>query len=155
MNVNNTKALAEQHGLKFKDCGGGHVQLSNHGVLVNYYPDSKKRTAHIAGGASVPHCSPWDAVKLCMESGKPGLKPKKRNISKNGPVRKDIRPKKTNPAGLKHFHNNDSLPWDGEGFTFHPADELRHEAYLIIQAANVTAYELREQALELDKEPAI
>ena len=145
--IEKTKNMAKQYGLKFKDHGGGHIQLENHGVQVNYYPNSKKRTAYVKGGDSVPHCSPFDAIRLCMQSGKPGLKPKKKKITRNPPPETTLQSVKTNPMGLKHFYSGDTPPWETEPpFRFnHPSDELRAVAYVYEQKAErirVTATEI-------------
>ena len=126
--IANTKALAESHGLKFKDCSNGHVQIEGHGIQVNYWPNSKKRTACVKNGESVLHCSPWDAVRLAMVSGKPGLKPKNKNISKNGPDFK-VKSARTNPAGIKHFYAGNILPWEFPTFIMCQSDRLRIAAY--------------------------
>lgn len=134
-NIQNTEALAKSHGLEFTDCGGGHVQIKGHGVLVNYWPDSKNRTAHILGGQAVKHCNPYDAVKLCMTSGNTTLKPKKA-VTKDGPEI-DLRPVRTNPAGLKHFYDGDIPPWEFPSKIMCQSDILRLQALELRDAADM------------------
>lgn len=133
-NISNTKALAESHGLEFTDHGGGHVQIKGHGVLVNYWPDSKNRTAHVLGGGAVKHCNPYDAVKLCMTSGKATLKPKDA-VSENGPE-VDLRPFTTNPAGVKHFYDGARPPWGFPSKIMCESDNIRVQALALRDAAD-------------------
>lgn len=42
------ECFAARNNVKVIDRGGGHIQLKGK-LLVNYYPDSKKKTAYIAG----------------------------------------------------------------------------------------------------------
>ena len=108
------KQLCKSYALEFKDCGNGHVQIKGHGSLVNYWPESKRRTAFVkATGESVPHCSNWDAVKLCMQNGKVGLKPRKKAITKE--AAKDIKPTLTNPMQHESFYNGETPPWEFPG----------------------------------------
>ena len=137
--IDNTKALAESHALEFKDCGGGHVQIKGHGVLVNYWPDSKNRTAHVVGGESVKHCNPYDAIKLCQTGKKVTLRPKKKP-SKHGPDF-DPQPVVTNPAGLKHFYTGERPPWEYPTMIVCQPDLLR-----------LQAHELRDQAIYMEAE---
>lgn len=129
--ITQTQKLAESYALNFKDCGGGHVQISNHCVLVNYWPESAKRTAYINGGKSHKHCSPWDAVRLCLLSGKPGLAPKKKRITKNAP-QVDLKDTKTNPAGIKNLYDGDRPPWEYKDFIMCESDNLRIKAYQLV-----------------------
>ena len=125
--IQQTKGFAESHALKFTDHGAGHVQIEGHGVLVNYYPLSKRQTAHVKGGETIYHCTPWDAVKLCLGSAKKGLRPDKKP-SKNGPDF-DMTPVSTNPAGIKHFYTGNIPPWEIQGeFIMAASDLLRIEA---------------------------
>lgn len=52
------KALAKaaaSHGLEVIDRGNGHYQIIGGALLVNYYPDSKRKSAYIAGMVSAHH----------------------------------------------------------------------------------------------------
>ncbi|MCK5640643.1 MAG: HNH endonuclease [Gammaproteobacteria bacterium] len=66
MSYNELKSLANQKGVGFTDMGGGHIQLRG-SLLVNYYPDSKKKTAYVAGtkkpkfGVTLEH-----AIDMCF-----------------------------------------------------------------------------------------
>ena len=143
--VQETKMLAEAHGLIFKDCGNGHVQLSNHGVLLNYWPNSKGRTAHIPQtGQKQSNCSPWDAVSLCLNAAKPGMRPdviRKKKLPKNKP-KVNLGSTKTNPAGIKHLYSGETPPWEFKDFMMAHSDRLR-----------IRALRLKEKANQLDAEP--
>jgi hypothetical protein len=124
--IKNTEQLAKANALKFTDHGNGHVQIEGHGTLVNYWPNSKSRTAHIKNGETVKHCSPWDAVRLCLTKSSQYIKPKK--VSKNAPA-VELEPIKTNPAGIKNFYNGKAAPWDFDEFIICQSDQLRIDAY--------------------------
>jgi len=49
------RELAKRFGLTVKDCGNGHFQVLGGLVLVNYWPDSKKRTAYIGSTRNGEH----------------------------------------------------------------------------------------------------
>lgn len=144
-----TRALAESSALKFKDCGNGHVQISGHGRLVNYWPESKKRTAMSDTGRKEVNCSPWDAVRMCMTESAEGMKPKK--IPKNRPDF-SLKPIITNPAKLKHFYDGDKPPWEEDNDHVMPwsTDELRLSAYRL----HCDAQRLWAEADSIDQEVA-
>lgn len=121
---NELELLAKSHSIEFTDLGNGHVQLKGHGTLVNYWPESKNKTVHVKNGETIKHCSAWDAVRICMTSGKPGLRPKLKNISKNGPSF-DLFPITTNPSGLRNFYNGKIPPWEFDEFIICESDRLR------------------------------
>lgn len=133
-NIQNTQALAESHGLEFIEHDGGHVQIKGHGVLVNYWPDSKNRTAHVHGGQTLKHCNPYDAVKLCMTGGKTTLKPKKA-ITESGPEI-DLRPFTTNLAGVRHFYDGDKPPWEYPSKIMCESDNIRVRALMLRNVAD-------------------
>lgn len=61
--------LAEPHGLTVKDCGNGHLQITGGPLLVNYYPESKRRSAYIAGTTQrYEHVSIQKAIEMAMEA---------------------------------------------------------------------------------------
>lgn len=63
----NLEALAKKSGVTFKDCGNGHIQLKGD-LLVNYYPESKFKSAYIAGTTKkTKHVSPEQAIALCFK----------------------------------------------------------------------------------------
>jgi len=141
-----TKQLAKAYSVEFKDCGSGHIQLKGHGVLVNYWPESKRKTLYSPTlERRETNCLPWDAVRLCLSGAKPGMKPSK---PKKNRANFSLKPVHTNPAKLKHFYTGDTPPWEGEGFEFNSAgDRLRHEAWILEQ----NAIALRVQANEMDE----
>lgn len=61
------ETLCRKNGVEFKNCGKGHLQLKGH-FLVNYYPESKKRSAYVAGTTkAVNYVTPKQAVEMCMK----------------------------------------------------------------------------------------
>ena len=147
--ITELKSLSAAHGIEFKDCGKGHIQLSAHGNLINYWPNSKKKTLYSPTlDLRENHVTPWDAIRLCMSKAKPGMRPKRnRDIPKNKP-NFELKGVKRNPSGLKHLYSGDAAPWEGTGFEFGSAsDELRHQAYQKTQEAIL----LQAQAKEMDK----
>lgn len=43
------KKLTDEKGLQVVDCGNGHLQIRGGALLVNYWPESKRRSAYVAG----------------------------------------------------------------------------------------------------------
>lgn len=61
-------ALAKKNNVEYIDKGKGHIQLKGV-LLVNYYPDSKLRTAYINGmKGSTKHVTPEKAVMMANEA---------------------------------------------------------------------------------------
>lgn len=150
-----TKRMAESHGLDFTDCGGGHVQIRGNGVLANYYPQSRRRTAYSPDtGERLTNCTPYNACKMAMKgAGKASdVRPKAhRKPRKNGPPEDDIKPVRTNPAGLCHVYDGDVPPWDESlgPFRFETdSDRMRYEAWRKEDEATA----MRAHADELDEE---
>ena len=143
--IHDTEQLCKAYALEFKDCGNGHVQLSGHGNLVNYWPLSKKRTAHPKGGEPVRHCKPWDAVRLCLHGAKASLRVKGTSKIKNQ-ANFDIKPYHTNPAGIKHFYEGKRPPWEGKGFICAADDLMRIVAHRLETGGAIDG-ELMESAL--------
>lgn len=140
--IEQTKGYAESHGLEFKDCGNGHVQIKGHGALVNYYPMSKRRTAfNSTTGRTDTHCTPWDAVKLCMNSAKEEIKPKAKP-SKRGPDF-DVKPAKTK-TWVKNLYFGEVPPWDESlgDFRMAPSDVLRVQAKELLAQADFVDCEM-------------
>ena len=125
--------LAEANALKFKDCGNGHIQISGHGTMVNYWPESKKRTAH-CNGNTAPNCSAWDAVRLCLTNAKSVMKPKK--TTKN-PPQVTLEPMTGNAAGIRHFYDGEKPPWEYPTMIQAHSDMLRIEAYQLQGEADI------------------
>ena len=135
-NIDQTRMLAESHALEFKDNGGGHIQISGHGIQVNYWPDSKNQTAHMVGGDTIKHCRPFDAVKLCMTKGKTDLRIKKKHVSKNGPDF-SLKPVRTNPAGIIHFYSGAIPPWEFPTMIRCESDNIRLESMALRDKADM------------------
>lgn len=148
--IEKTKRLAESHSVQFKDCGEGHIQLRAHGNLVNYYPLSKRRTLYSPTlNRRETNCTPWDAVRVCLSEAKKNMKPiPERKLPRNTP-QVNLKPVRTNPAGLKHFYDGDIPPWEESAEGFQPlaySDALRLTAYRMEQNALM----IRAKAEELD-----
>ena len=45
--ISKLRKLAESNGLTLKDCGNGHIQITGGPMLVNYWPQSRKRTCYV------------------------------------------------------------------------------------------------------------
>ena len=62
----NIKSLAKKHGVEYKERGNGHIQLKG-ALLVNYYPQSKAKTAYIAGTTEgKKNVTPKQAIQMCF-----------------------------------------------------------------------------------------
>lgn len=116
--IQELRQLCDSYTVKLEEFGNGHCRLSNHGVSLDYWPNSKKRTV-FKDGQRIEHVSPFDAVQLLKRDAQVSVrKPKKRPTAPP----KNIKPARTNPAGLKHFYEGDDPPWEGEE-DGHPADD--------------------------------
>lgn len=62
--------LAEIEGLHVNEVVHDHFHITGRGYLVNYWPNSKRMTAQVAGLTGVPHCTPWDAIQMALGFGK-------------------------------------------------------------------------------------
>jgi 5-methylcytosine-specific restriction endonuclease McrA len=61
------KELSEKNGVEFIDKGNGHIQLKGK-LLVNYYPNSKCRTAYISGTTgSRKNVTPEQAIEMTYQ----------------------------------------------------------------------------------------
>lgn len=81
---------AAARGLTVDHLGNGHYQIKGGNALVNYYPESKKRTAYVAGTRGGHEgCDPRKAVSLAV------VKPRN----------KDLLPASC-PHSPKHWSNN-------------------------------------------------
>lgn len=67
----NLRQLAEKHHpgeCQIINCGDGHIQIQGR-LLVNYYPESKKRTAYIdATKQGRHHVSPEQALSMAFQA---------------------------------------------------------------------------------------
>lgn len=72
--VDALRKAAAVHGLQVVEKGIGHFQIVGGVLLVNYYPESRQRTAYIQGmAASHKHVTPEAAVLLSVQpNGLPG-----------------------------------------------------------------------------------
>lgn len=60
--------MAEARGVEYIEKPNGHIQLKGP-LLVNYYPDSKSKSAYVAGTKkSVKHVWPKQALDMCFEA---------------------------------------------------------------------------------------
>lgn len=137
--ISETRRLAESHGLDFRDCGEGHIQIRGNGLVVNYWPMARKQTVYCPElGRRETGCTPWNAVKMCMAGGKRDLRPKAhKKPPKRGPSPKDTKTKHSNPAGLCHFYGGDVPPWD---------DSLGEFRYIGTDVMRAHALDLERQA---------
>lgn len=61
------KTLALESGVEYIDKGNGHIQLKG-ALLVNYYPNSKSKSAYIAGTKRASkQVTPEEAIKMCFQ----------------------------------------------------------------------------------------
>lgn len=73
---------ASDAGATVKDCGGGHYQIRGR-LLVNYWPESKKRSAHVAGTThGKHHVSPTEAVQMAFTP--PPIAPEHKKDTRHG-----------------------------------------------------------------------
>lgn len=62
------KIAASPHNLQVVERGKGHFQIHGKGLLVNYYPDAKNRSAYVAGTTKrFNHVTPAEAIKMALE----------------------------------------------------------------------------------------
>ena len=65
-NVSVLMDLAQKHGVELIERPNGHYQLKGQ-LLVNYYPESKNRSAYVAGTKrAVKHVAPDQAIGMCF-----------------------------------------------------------------------------------------
>ena len=76
--------LATAAGLTVMERGAGHIQLTGGPFLVNYYPDSKRRSAYIAGTtkAAESNVTPERAVAMAFEKPRLAIKDDRRSSYK-------------------------------------------------------------------------
>lgn len=59
---------ADRHGLVVQECGAGHFQILGGKLIVNYYPESRRKSAYIQGmKAAHHHVDVKRAVALALE----------------------------------------------------------------------------------------
>lgn len=78
---NKIERLANEAGLKYKNNGGGHIQIIGP-LLVNYYPLSKNRSCYVSGTVKAhKNVTPEQAIGMCSNAPllASGAKKNKRN----------------------------------------------------------------------------
>ena len=140
--IEETRLVAESHGDKFHDLGNGHVQLRRKNVLVNYWPASRRKTAHRVGASAILNCSPEDAVKLVCSTQHPA----RAGSAASGSVNKRTSVLQSsgnqsacNPAGVRHLYKGERAPWEFSSLIMSEPDRLRVAAYLTHSAAVAAA----------------
>ncbi|OYV38939.1 MAG: hypothetical protein B7Z80_08670 [Rhodospirillales bacterium 20-64-7] len=107
---------ARTRGLEVRDCGQGHLQIVGGPLLCNFYPESKKRTAYIAG-TTHRHTgvTPERAVEMCFEAPKPSAMARIDQRSKNSQARR-------NQVKRMRVRNGENCHWCGKPMLFrgHP-----------------------------------
>lgn len=64
------KKMCQARGVEYVDRGNGHIQLLGP-LTVNYYPDSKKRSAYVAGTTKGRNdVTPEQALAMCFKPPK-------------------------------------------------------------------------------------
>ena len=62
------KKLAAEKGVEYIDKGNGHIQLIG-ALMVNYYPNSKSKSAYIAGTKkALKQVTPEQAIGMCFKA---------------------------------------------------------------------------------------
>jgi hypothetical protein len=86
MDMQALATLAAKRGLTVVDHGNGHVQICGGPLLVNYYPEARKRTAYVAGTTfGKTHVTPEQAIEMAFDPppvAPPGLKEKRKGNSR-------------------------------------------------------------------------
>jgi hypothetical protein len=143
------KTLCAQYALTFKEPSPGHVQVSGHGVLVNYWPTSKRRTAHRIGSDPVPFCEPFDVIKLAMAKGEAvSLRPKAaKHIEKQKAPPPKSPPKRSGNAGVVNLYSGEIPPWEFKSFVSSASDNLRMDAWALENQAMM----LRAEAFDMEQ----
>jgi hypothetical protein len=70
------QSLAKKSGLTIKKCGqSGHIQIIGGTCVVNYWPESKKRSAHIEGstGGGRRGVTPEQAIEMAFSAPPEGV----------------------------------------------------------------------------------
>lgn len=84
--LNETLALAEKHGVEVVQRPNGHIQLKGD-LLVNYYPESKKMSAYVAGTTGGKNrIMPKEAIGMCFKA--PELTPGQRKDARGSNSRR-------------------------------------------------------------------
>lgn len=118
---NEVVRAARDKGLDVVDCGNGHLQIVGGPLLVNYYPESKHKTAYVAGTTGRKlHVTPKQAVEMALVA--PELGPGDR---------KDTRQSSGTSKGRRRIvsrlrgRDGDACIWCGEAMMFYGDGPLR------------------------------
>jgi hypothetical protein len=103
--------LGAQYGIRVWEVSGGHFKVQDgQGQIVNYWPNSKKRTMHIQDTKwSREQCEPMDALRLAA-LGSEGMKrqapiPLKRTSAPKTPKQQERERELRRPAGERISKN--------------------------------------------------
>jgi hypothetical protein len=110
---------ATDRGLKVRALGPheDHIQIVGGPLLVNYYPDSKKRSAYVAGTTERrTNVTPEQAVEMAITIPKPGLTKGKRLNSSPERRRKIVRDIRSRKGDFCHWCHARMLFRDDEGY---------------------------------------
>ena len=133
-NLTELENMCRSYALKYEDKGNGHIQISGHGCMVNYYPLSKRRTVY-CNGVTTKDCSFFDAIKICQQNGATNIKVKNKNISKSV-ARGSFKTQKTESV-VKHLYSGDTPPWEYPTRIMCWSDIYRIEAQKLLDMAMV------------------
>ena len=90
--VKSLQSLAEARGLRIEERGPGHFQIIGGTCLVNYYPDSKRRSAYIAGqeGRARRNVTPEQAIEMAFEPAPEGWAAKASPVIFEEPAKRSV-----------------------------------------------------------------
>jgi hypothetical protein len=85
---NEVVRAAQERGLGVVDCGNGHLQIVGGPLLVSYYPESKRKTAYVAGttGSKIM-VTPKQAVNMALKAPELGPGDRKDTRKASGTTR--------------------------------------------------------------------
>lgn len=86
------EAIAAKRGLTVRQLGSpGHVRIEGGNCLVDYWPDSKRRTAIVVGTSdSRPHVTPQQAVEMASLPPPPGFVPIHASAAPEAPRKRTV-----------------------------------------------------------------
>jgi len=84
------KSIARTRGLTVLEKGPYHFQICGGPLLVNYYPNSRRRTAYVQGTTAGRHnVTPKQAVEMCFYA--PAVVPKSHRDGRSGNKKKRLK----------------------------------------------------------------
>lgn len=103
------ESAAKAKGITIVDRGNGHLQLTGGPLLVNYYPESKKRTAYVAGTTKkTVGVDPEKAIAMCFAAPvSQGKKDSRRKTYKS--IKKNLYRKSKKCLWCKHVFPLDQM----------------------------------------------